>query len=78
MFALLGHNGAGKTTALSVITGDIPADSGDVYIQGLSVRTQLGAVRRQIGVCPQHDLLWEQLTAREHLRLFGRLRWVGG
>eukprot|EP01105_Mastigella_eilhardi_P023001 TRINITY_DN5750_c0_g1_i2.p1 TRINITY_DN5750_c0_g1~~TRINITY_DN5750_c0_g1_i2.p1 ORF type:complete len:1644 (-),score=438.19 TRINITY_DN5750_c0_g1_i2:58-4989(-) len=76
IFALLGHNGAGKTTTISMLTGLIPPTSGDALVEGLSIRTSMDEVRRRIGVCPQHDLLYDDLTAEEHLTLFGRLKGI--
>ena len=48
--------------------------SGDAYFYGLSVRKNLDAIRSILGVCPQHDVLWGDLTAREHMQLFGNLK----
>jgi ABC-type multidrug transport system ATPase subunit len=76
VFALLGHNGAGKTTLLSILNGDLTPSSGDATIYGHSVLGDLGGVRKILGVCPQHDVIWPELTAREHLRLFGELKGV--
>eukprot|EP00897_Mesotaenium_endlicherianum_P001456 jgi/Mesen1/1338/ME000013S00825 len=75
-FGFLGVNGAGKTTTLSILTGDIRPTSGDAFVNGASVRTSLPAVQRQIGYCPQFDPLLDLMTAREHLRLFARLKGV--
>ncbi|KAG5510484.1 hypothetical protein GH5_06684 [Leishmania sp. Ghana 2012 LV757] len=75
---LLGHNGAGKTTVLNMMTGMVEPDEGDCYIYGSSVRTQLSQVRRQIGYCPQHNILWSELTCRDHLEFFGRIKGLKG
>jgi ABC-type multidrug transport system ATPase subunit len=58
IFGLLGPNGAGKTSLISVLTGLYPATSGDAWLQGLSIRTEIDKIRMSIGVCPQFDLLW--------------------
>jgi ATP-binding cassette subfamily A (ABC1) protein 3 len=71
IFALLGHNGAGKTTTISMLTGMI--DSTDGYISMFG-ETKLESIRSMIGVCPQHDTLYEDLTVEEHLRLFGAFK----
>ena len=68
--ALLGHNGAGKTTTISVLTGMINQDGGGATIDGMSVETDMQSIRKDLGVCPQFDVLWPTLTAREHLELF--------
>ena len=71
---LLGHNGAGKTTAINVMTGMLDPDSGDCTIYGKSVVSQLAEVRHSIGFCPQHNILWPQLTCRQHLEFFAKIK----
>ena len=73
LFCLLGHNGAGKTTTFNMLSGMFGPTKGDAIIIGKSVRAQLGAVQAMIGICPQHDVLWPELSAYEHLRLFAGL-----
>ncbi|GFH06334.1 ABC transporter domain-containing protein, partial [Haematococcus lacustris] len=73
-FGLLGPNGAGKTTTINMLTGFLEPSGGGGVIEGLDIRTQMQDVYKLMGVCPQHDLLWEQLTGREHLHFFGRLK----
>lgn len=75
---LLGHNGAGKTTTMSMMTGMLEADDGDCFIYGHSVRNELEAVRQEIGYCPQHNILWPELTCEEHLRFFGSIKGLEG
>jgi ATP-binding cassette subfamily A (ABC1) protein 3 len=74
VFALLGHNGAGKTTAMNLMTGMLEMDGGDCRFHGHSVRHDLNRVRQEIGYCPQHNILWNELTCREHLRFFAKLK----
>jgi ATP-binding cassette subfamily A (ABC1) protein 3 len=76
VFALLGHNGAGKTTAMNLMTGMLQAEAGDCRFHGDSVRHDLTKVREQIGYCPQHNILWNELTCREHLDFFARLKGI--
>lgn len=52
--ALLGHNGAGKSTTVGMLTGMIPATQGRVTIHGFDVATHPEEARRHLGVCPQH------------------------
>eukprot|EP00887_Chlorella_sp_A99_P005937 scaffold29.g5937.t1 len=68
---LLGHNGAGKTTAIGVITGLLRPTAGDVYVSGLSVRSRMADIRASLGVCPQFDVLWPDITVRRGQLLFG-------
>ncbi|KAG5501449.1 hypothetical protein JKF63_03278 [Porcisia hertigi] len=75
---LLGHNGAGKSTTINMITGMLEADSGDCYVSGHSVRHDLRAVRQEIGFCPQHNILWPQLTVREHLAYYAGIKGLSG
>ena len=42
------------------------------------VNNEVDQVRQQLGCCPQHDILWNELTAREHLEFFGRFHGMGG
>lgn len=76
MFGLLGPNGAGKTTLLSMLTGLYPPTKGNAWVAGFDIRHQLEAVQLQIGVCPQFDVLWDQLTVREHLLFYARIKGI--
>jgi len=77
-FGLLGPNGAGKTTAINMLVGFLEPTAGSALIEGYDIRQHMQHIYKRMGVCPQHDLLWEQLTAREHLRFFGRLKGLSG
>ncbi|KDR85831.1 hypothetical protein GALMADRAFT_234928 [Galerina marginata CBS 339.88] len=74
VFALLGPNGAGKTTTFNIIRGDILPDIGDVFINGTSVVRHPRTARSALGVCPQFTAIDSQLTVREHLVVYGRLK----
>ncbi|RPD82722.1 P-loop containing nucleoside triphosphate hydrolase protein [Lentinus tigrinus ALCF2SS1-7] len=74
IFALLGPNGAGKTTTFNIIRGDVIPDEGDVLINGVSIVYHPRSARLSLGVCPQFTAIDEQLTVREHLRVYGRLK----
>eukprot|EP01065_Artemidia_motanka_P007606 TRINITY_DN137_c0_g2_i1.p1 TRINITY_DN137_c0_g2~~TRINITY_DN137_c0_g2_i1.p1 ORF type:complete len:1909 (+),score=587.90 TRINITY_DN137_c0_g2_i1:349-5727(+) len=75
---LLGHNGAGKTTTINMLTGMMPATAGDAEICGNSVKHDMQSVRNQIGLCPQHNILWAELSCADHLRFYGRLKGMSG
>lgn len=76
IFALLGHNGAGKTTSISVLSGMYPPTSGDAKVFGNSIKTNMYRIRQNLGVCPQHSILWDILTVEEHLRIFAKIKGV--
>mmetsp|Transcript_7258 Transcript_7258/g.9422 ORF Transcript_7258/g.9422 Transcript_7258/m.9422 type:complete len:560 (+) Transcript_7258:1-1680(+) len=75
-FGLLGHNGAGKTTTISMLCGLFKPSAGKATIAGFDLNSELSNVHEVMGVCPQHDILWDDLTAREHLVFYARLRKV--
>ncbi|XP_066329775.1 ABC transporter A family member 8-like isoform X2 [Miscanthus floridulus] len=77
-FGLLGSNGAGKTSLISMLTGFTKPTSGTAYIDGLDIRMDMSEIYTRIGVCPQFNLLWETLTGREHLMFYGRLKRLNG
>ena len=70
LLALLGQNGAGKTTSINMLCGFTPPTSGDAYMFGYSIRNDMDTLRSMMGVCPQFDILFRDLTAREHIELF--------
>lgn len=71
---LLGHNGAGKSTTIKMLTGMIPPTSGTAIINGYDIQTDLQRARETIGICPQHDILFDELTVREHIEFYCRLK----
>mmetsp|Transcript_40231 Transcript_40231/g.119957 ORF Transcript_40231/g.119957 Transcript_40231/m.119957 type:complete len:1026 (-) Transcript_40231:846-3923(-) len=73
-FGLLGPNGAGKSTAINMLTGLLDVSGGQALIEGLPLGGNMDQIYKLMGTCPQHDLLWEQLTAEEHLLFYGRLK----
>ncbi|KAK0586980.1 hypothetical protein LWI29_015655 [Acer saccharum] len=77
-FGMLGPNGAGKTSFISMMIGLTKPTSGTAFVQGMDIKTDMDSIYTSMGVCPQHDLLWETLTGREHLLFYGRLKNLKG
>lgn len=74
VFAFLGPNGSGKTTTMKTIVGLNVPSSGRVLINGLDVREQPKAARRLLSYLPQRVVFPENLTAREVMRFYDRVR----
>jgi ABC-2 type transport system ATP-binding protein len=77
-FGLLGPNGAGKTTLMSLVAGLRAPDSGSISISGQRVGPNAMAPRHELGFVPQAIALYEELSAEENLRLFGKLYGLAG
>jgi ATP-binding cassette subfamily A (ABC1) protein 3 len=75
-FGFLGVNGAGKSSALKILTGDEVPTSGTAVLAGHDILQEPHVVRRMMGYCPQFDALHELLTAEEHLQFYARVRGV--
>jgi len=78
VFGLLGANGAGKTTSISIVMRAAYPNCGEVHIEGHSVLKDFKRAARFLGVVTQHNTLWDRLSCEDHLRLFARLRGVPG
>ncbi|ESP01294.1 hypothetical protein LOTGIDRAFT_212836 [Lottia gigantea] len=72
--SFLGHNGAGKTTTMSILTGLFPPTEGTAYIYGKDIRTDMDDIRNSIGMCPQHNVLFDRLTVEEHIWFYASLK----
>ena len=71
IFALLGHNGTGKTTILSLLTGLLKPNSGFASAFGIPLFEERDKAQKIMGLCPQHEILYDDLTIGESLRVFG-------
>jgi ABC-type Na+ transport system ATPase subunit NatA len=75
---ILLYSGAGKTTMINIITGALAPTEGHVQVAGKDIRSQRSAIRSNLGICPQHDCLFDVLTVREHMQFYARLKGLYG
>merc|ERR1719210_2043124 len=75
-FGLLGPNGAGKTTIISMLSGSQGVTSGKALVGGFDVQSQMKNIHQILGICPQFDIVWQDMTVLEHLLLFARIKGV--
>jgi sodium transport system ATP-binding protein len=75
---LLGHNGAGKSTTLRILSTVMRADGGQASVDGHDCAHDALAVRRSLGVLPHSSGLYQQLTGRENIEYYGRLHGLKG
>lgn len=73
-FGLLGLNGAGKSTFLKILSGEIKSTSGSAFINGQSIDNRLSKIRNNLGFCPQNDYLPDYMTVKECLLFFAQLK----
>lgn len=78
IFGLLGPNGAGKSTAIHMLSGLLDPSSGDILVDGFSIRKQPLEVKKRIGLVPQELAIYESLTARENVTFFAKLYGLKG
>ena len=76
LLLLISHLLEGKTTTISMLTGLIPSTGGDAFVRGYSIRTQMRQIRTTLGICPQHDVIWPELTVYDHLFIYAGLKGV--
>ncbi|KAH8387873.1 hypothetical protein KR093_009980 [Drosophila rubida] len=71
---LLGHNGAGKTTTIAMLTGMFRPSKGTAIINGYDICHDMKGARKSVGICPQHNVLMDDMSVSNHLRFYSRLR----
>ncbi len=69
----LGPNGAGKSTMMKIITGFIPQNSGDIFVNELNIRDHITEVKKQIGYLPEHNPLYYDMYVKEYLNFVAKL-----
>lgn len=78
LIGLLGPNGAGKTTLMRIITSYIAPTTGDVFINGKNVREYSKEIKSQLGYLPENNPLYDDMTVKETLKFFGKIRGISG
>lgn len=73
---LLGHNGAGKSTTINMLTGLYPPSKGDCFIYGRRLSSELDTLRQRMSICPQHSVLFADLSVAEHISFFTRIKGI--
>ncbi|XP_076034890.1 uncharacterized protein LOC143021347 [Oratosquilla oratoria] len=76
ILALLGHNGAGKTTIISMLTGERRPTAGHVEIYGHDIARHWNRARRFIGLCPQEAVTFLLLTVKETIEYYVRMKGI--
>lgn len=65
VFGLLGPNGAGKTTSINMLIGFMSPSAGYATVSGFDISSDIQKIYTLMGVCPQHNLLWDALTGED-------------
>ena len=76
VFALLGVNGAGKTTTFNMLTNNLQPNKGTVYIYGQNIESPQMVGTNIIGYCPQTNILFDNLTVKEHFSLYAAIKGI--
>ena len=77
-FAFLGINGAGKSTTISIMCGELTRDSGEVYIDGKNIDEQMESIKVKMGVVYQKNVLDDSLTVKDNLKFRAALYGIHG
>ncbi len=73
LFAFIGHNGAGKSTTIKSVVGILPFTSGEIYVDGMSIKDDPIACKKVIGYIPDNPDLYESLTGIKYLNFVADL-----
>ncbi|CAF1260128.1 unnamed protein product [Rotaria sordida] len=74
IYGLIGHNGAGKTSTMEMMSGLLSCDYGTIEIHDKDLHENLYELQKCIGYCPQQDMLFSHLTVQEQLEFYARVR----
>ena len=75
-FALLGVNGAGKSTTFKNLTCEVEPTEGNIHIGSLDINKDFNKIRKLIGYCPQTNPIFDSLSVEEHIYYFARIKGV--
>lgn len=64
----------GKTTTISILTGLFKPSSGTALVNGYDIRSNMSSIRSSLGICPQFNVLFDELTVEEHLQFYCKLK----
>mmetsp|Transcript_115750 Transcript_115750/g.248738 ORF Transcript_115750/g.248738 Transcript_115750/m.248738 type:complete len:180 (-) Transcript_115750:3232-3771(-) len=76
IFVLLGPNGAGKSTLINILIGNVVASEGGAQLNNTDFTEWLESNRDKVGICPQYNIIFPNLTVEEHLQLFAIFKGV--
>lgn len=76
LLGLLGPNGAGKTTMIGIISGILEQTEGEFFSNGMNSKVHREEIRRATNVCPQFDILWDELTVYNHIQMVCKIKGV--
>ncbi len=76
IIGLLGHNGAGKTTIMKIVTGYLEADDGEVLLDGISLNNNTKLLQQHLGYLPENLPLYPEMTVAEYLEFVADLKGV--
>ena len=71
IYGFIGHNGAGKTTTLKSVVGILPFDSGEIYIDGVSIKADPMGCKRKIAYIPDNPDLYDYMSGTQYLNFIG-------
>ena len=72
--SFLGHNGAGKSTTMHILTGLYAPSSGTAKINGLNITENMDEIRKSLGFVPQHNVLFDNMSVVDHLWFYARMK----
>lgn len=76
IYGLVGHNGAGKSTMLQILTGNLQADSGTIYVDQEKISTKSKSYKARIGYMPQQQWVYESMTCLQLLNYMAALKGI--